>query len=142
MKFWDSSAVLPLILEELSSPLTEDILSQDSDMIVWWGTSVESNSAIQRRFREGTLPVDQLQNARESLRGLLSRAAEIVPSEVVRSLSHRLLAVHPLRAADSLQLSAALVWAEQNPGGHEMVCLDERLRQAARQEGFVVLPAT
>ncbi|MBT9584280.1 hypothetical protein IV102_13140 [bacterium] len=65
----------------------------------------------------------------------MSRATEIVPSEEVRSLSHRLLAVHPLRATDSLQLSAALVWADQNPAGHELVCLDERLRQAARQEG-------
>jgi len=48
--------------------------------------------------------------------------------------------VHSLRAADSFQLAAALIWAEENPQGLDLVCLDQNLREAAFKEGFAVLP--
>lgn len=60
MKFWDSSAVLPLIVDEPASPVILSILRQDTDMVLWWASSVESNSALQRRSREGALSLDQL----------------------------------------------------------------------------------
>ena len=41
---------------------------------------------------------------------------------------------------DSLQLAAALVWADHRPTGLGFACLDRRLRRAAAQEGFEVLP--
>jgi hypothetical protein len=53
----------------------------------------------------------------------------------------RLLRVHPLRAADSLQLAAAVVASEGDPGELPFVCLDEKLAQAASREGFVCLEA-
>jgi predicted nucleic acid-binding protein len=46
--------------------------------------------------------------------------------------------VHPLRAADALQLAAAVVAAEGIPASLSIVTLDERLAAAARREGFVV----
>ena len=86
------------------------------------------------------MSTEQLQHARARLQGLLARTAEVVPTEAVRILANRLTAIYPLRAADSFQLSAALVWSEQEPTGREVVILDQRLRQAAQQEGFTVLP--
>lgn len=62
------------------------------------------------------------------------------PTNKLRSLAGRLLAVHPLRAADALQLAAALRWCEDEPGGKAFVCLDDRLRAAARREGFSPIP--
>jgi len=62
------------------------------------------------------------------------------PDEEVRRQARRLLRVHPLRAADALQLGAAIVWAGRYEG-REFVSLDARLREAARLEGFAVLPA-
>ena len=50
------------------------------------------------------------------------------------------LSVHPLRAADALQLAAALLASDHEPQRMEVVCLDERLSEAARIEGFTVLP--
>jgi hypothetical protein len=47
---------------------------------------------------------------------------------------------HPLRAADALQLGAALVWCEEQSHGEVFVCLDARLREAARREGFSLAP--
>jgi len=45
-----------------------------------------------------------------------------------------------LRVADALQLAAALVSSEVTPRGDGFVTLDDRLRTAARAEGFAVLP--
>ncbi|HSJ25022.1 MAG TPA: hypothetical protein VK929_10160 [Longimicrobiales bacterium] len=60
--------------------------------------------------------------------------------EHVRTTAMRLLRTHPLRAADALQLAAALAWAPA-PAGDVFVTLDERLATAATLEGFTVLPA-
>jgi uncharacterized protein len=66
---------------------------------------------------------------------------EVTPSEDVRERAERLLGVHALRAADALQLAAALIWARERPARLEFVCLDGRLRGIAWREGFAVLPA-
>jgi hypothetical protein len=49
------------------------------------------------------------------------------------------LRVHPLRAADALQLAAAFIAAERRPSSLELVTLDDRLAVAARKEGFAVI---
>jgi predicted nucleic acid-binding protein len=77
----------------------------------------------------------------ERLRDTRSQVREIAPMESVRDRAIRLLAVHRLRAADALQLAAALVWSEEQPANETFVCLDRRLRGAARREGFSLLPA-
>jgi len=75
----------------------------------------------------------------EILAALFRECSEILPSEPVRQRAQRLLRTHPLRAADALQLAAALVWAHESPAGLEFVCLDQNLREAASREGFKVL---
>jgi hypothetical protein len=65
---------------------------------------------------------------------------EVEPAAALRERAVRLLSSHNLRAADALQLAAALVWAEERPAGRVFVCLDARLREAARLDGFTVLP--
>jgi predicted nucleic acid-binding protein len=52
----------------------------------------------------------------------------------------RFLRVHPLRAADALQLAAAFVAAERRPPSLEMVTLDDRLANAAK--GFAIIELT
>jgi uncharacterized protein len=47
--------------------------------------------------------------------------------------------VHPLRAADALQLAAAFAAAEGRPGSLELITLDDRLCLAARKKGFAVV---
>jgi hypothetical protein len=51
----------------------------------------------------------------------------------------RFLRVHPLRAADALQLAAAFMAAERRPASLQVVTLDERLADAARREGFALV---
>ncbi|MBT9589203.1 type II toxin-antitoxin system VapC family toxin [bacterium] len=140
MRFWDTAALLPLIMAEPTSQQMLDLLDSDDEVVVWWGTVLECHSAFSRRFREGALSSDELQRAKLRLHGLAARSLEVAPSEAVRVTAQRLVAVYPLRAADSLQLAAALAWAENDAICHPFVTLDQRLRTAAQQENFAVLP--
>jgi predicted nucleic acid-binding protein len=142
MKFWDSSAVIPLCLKEPASDIVKYIAEKDEDFVVWWTTRIECVSAMARRRREGVLPTHAERQARAVLTALTGEWSEIQPAELVRHRAERLLMVHSLRAADALQLAAALIWTEEATSGAEFVCLDQNLREAAMREGFTVLPQT
>ncbi len=138
--FWDSSALVPVLTAEARSSDMVALLRSDRAPAIWWGCPVECQSALHRRGREGLLSPGALAEALARL-GLLAEDVDVVaPTTQLRGRAGRVLAAHPLRAADSLQLAAALVWSDETPSGEAFVCLDERLREAARREGFEVLP--
>lgn len=140
MKFWDSSAILPLLVEEPQSLAREELLGADPEMAAWFSTPVECCSALMRRMREGAMTLSEADKAMARLRMLEASWVEVSPSDKVRTTAERLLRVHPLRAADALQLAAAWVACRGEPSGMELVCADERLSRAARLEGFAVVP--
>lgn len=139
MKFWDASAVVALLAEEASRGNLLDHLDEDPVMLVWWGTPVECTSAVARRERDRSLTTAEAALALDQLNTLADRWHEVLPSIALRNVAQRLLRVHPLRAADSLQLAAGIVAAEREPGTLDLVSLDERLNDAATREGFRVL---
>lgn len=129
----------PCYLSVSVSQLTS-LVRQDDRMVVWWETRIECMSAIFRRSRAQGLEETSASRARQALDLLSATWSEIEPGRVVRALAERLLAVHALRAADALQLAAALTWSDGAPRGVTVVCLDSRLREAAVREGFIVQP--
>ncbi len=135
MRFWDSSALVPLCLEQPLTVRSRELLESDSEPVVWWGSLIECASAIARLHREGNLTDKQEVAARQLLASLRASWFEMQAGEAVREQALRLLRVHPLRAADALQLAAALEWAGSPPTG-AFVTFDERLGAAARREGF------
>jgi hypothetical protein len=137
--FWDSSAVVPLLVDESPRDALLDLLRRDSGMIVWWGTPVECASAISRREREGALGMEAVGQAFDRLSTMAGEWHEVLASHAVRAAAQRMLRVHPLRAADSLQLAAALVAAEHEPASLDLVSLDDRLTEAASREGFRII---
>jgi uncharacterized protein len=139
MRFWDTSALLPLLVDEPARERMLALLAEDIEVLAWWGTPVEMASALAWREREGLLTADEVAAALDAARSLAESWHEIVPSDAVRRTAERLLRTHPLRAADALQLAAALIAADHNPTSLEIVCMDERLKFAARREGFTVL---
>lgn len=141
MRFWDTSAILPLVSREPFSDETRRLLEDDAGMVVWWATRVECVSAISRRAREGSLDPRAEAAARGLLDDLSGSWAEVRPTTRLRDLAEQTLAAHPLRSADALQLASALTWGGPRPRGRPFVCLDERLRAAASRSGFVPLPA-
>ena len=140
MNFWDTSAIVPLCVQEPTSAVVKDVLIRDEDMVVWWGTRTECISALTRQVREGNLTSLDERNARYVLHTLAQSWTEILPSEALRSTAERLVALHPLRAADALQLAAALLWCQGDTTGQGFVTFDRRLREAGYREGFTVLP--
>ena len=141
MKFWDASALVPLLVAEPTTRALQALAVRDSDMLVWWGSSVECVSALARLEREAALDGRQAGAAYDRLEALARFWHEIGPGEIVRETAMRFLRVHPLRAADALQLAAAFVAAENRPSALEVVTLDDRLAEAARKEGFVLVAA-
>ena len=138
MKFWDSSAIVPLVVAEETSTVCTRLL--DEAPLVWALTSVEIVSALERRARADGLDDETLATARGRLAALRDGWTEVWDLATVRDRAERLLAVHPLRAADSLQLAAALVACEERPRGMGFICLDRGLCAAATREGFEVMP--
>lgn len=116
-------------------------MAEDPDMMVWWGSPVECGSAVHRLRREGVFSSTEATRVLAGLAAVLDAANAVEPGAEMCGKALRVLGVHPLRAADALQLAAALLWARDDPGGRDFVCLDERLRTAAGIEGFQVLPA-
>ena len=143
MKFWDSSALVPLLAAEPASKPILALYTQDPEAVVWWSTPVECASAIARLERDESLSAEDAAVAFARLDALAASWLQVEPSDEIRETARRLLRMHPLRAADALQLAAAYAAAERRPPTMTFVTLDDRLRTAAGREGFVVqaLPA-
>ena len=139
MRFWDSSALVPLLVVEAATRELQDLYREDDQVLVWWAAAVECTSALARRERTGG-SADLIALGLERLRELESRWQEAGPVEAVRHTARRLVRVHGLRAADGFQLAAALVASEERPATLDLVTLDDRLAVAASREGFAVLP--
>ena len=136
MKFWDSSAVIPLLVPEVMSVSVQKLYEDDPVMAAWWATEIECTSAIARRQRLGQLPENVAAEAFVRLKALREGWHEVEPGEELRESAKRLLRVHDLRTADALQLAAAVYVAEARPSTLEFVSLDDRLLAAASREGF------
>lgn len=140
MRFWDSSAVLSLLIQEPFSWKTWELFQQDPYLLVWWATPVECVGALARIEREGRIEGQILARSWTRLGQLRERTHEIQPAEEIRLIAQDLLLKHPLRAADALQLASALSWFENRSRGASFITLDKRLRTAALLEGFQILP--
>ena len=139
MKFWDASAIVPLLIAEVSTRRLLALAGEDPAMLVWWGSEVECASALARAEREAAVNANGIVAAFSRLGQLKAAWHEINPSDAVRETATRFLRVHPLRAADALQLGAAFAAAEGRPASLELITLDDRLCVAARKEGFAVV---
>jgi predicted nucleic acid-binding protein len=143
VRYWDASAVVPLLVSESQTPTAIALLQGDSGMVVWWATRTECVSALSRKRRDGELSPLKHAQARVRLQRLQDAWTEMQPVPQVRALAETLLHRYPLlRTADALQLAAAVRWRGGAPSGAGFVSLDDRLRSAAVHEGFTVLPTT
>ncbi len=140
MRWWDTSAFVALLAKQHETAALRGLHAADDGVIVWWGTQVESVSALARLERGGALRASQAARLAATLESHLADADEIRPSEEIRTAACRVARSYHLTAGDALQLAAALVWTEHQPNGAGFVCLDRRLREAAAREGFEVLP--
>lgn len=140
MRYWDSSALVVLHLRQRYSDEVRALYLADPRVLTWLLSDVEVVSAIERLNREGLLAARAREDALTRVAAFWDSLHLVTLVEPVRARAKRLLAVHGLRAADAIQLGAALVGVADRPSGREFVCLDDRLAEAARREGFRVVP--
>lgn len=140
MRYWDASALVPLVVAETESEWARDRFGEDDRIITWVWTRTEIVSAIERRTREGSLSRLQRRLLLRRLDTVAGHWDEVTDGLAVRSRANLLLARQPLRAADAGQLAAALLVQEQLSSKLTFVCLDQRLSISAELEGLHVIP--
>ena len=140
MRFWDSSALVALLVAHASSSQLRTLYASDAEAVAWTLSDVEIRSALARLERDAALSNKDYQEAVSRAEALWKTLHVVSLVDTVKNRAKRLLGVHLLRSADALQLGAALTVTLDDPLGVEFVCLDERLTDAARREGFVLLP--
>jgi len=139
VRFWDTSALVPLIIDEPATPAMRALLRQDRDVLVWMLTGVELLSTLGRLGRTSAGLADLLPGIRYDAMALFTRWAAVTHVEGVRRRAERLVGVHPLSAADAMQLGAALLASDDRPETLDFVTLDRSLASSARLEGFRVV---
>ena len=140
MRYWDASALVPLVVAETESGWARDRLAEDERIVTWGWTRTEIVSAIERRTREGALTLLQRRNLLRHFDTFSNNWDEVTDLLAVRVRANLLLARHPLRVADAGQLAAALLVQEQLSSPLTFICLDQRLATAAELEGLHVMP--
>jgi uncharacterized protein len=136
VRYWDTSALVPLVVAETETQRMRSLLAEDPHIVTWAWTSVEFASAVERRVRQGELTREQRRDALSRFAELAEVWDEVTDVLTVRRRALAVLARHPLRAADAAQLGAALAVSSEQGPPLGFVCLDERLLHAAEREGL------
>jgi uncharacterized protein len=139
VKYWDTSAVVATLGAEQDSRGRTALVEDGGQAVAWWATRVECASALFRLRREEVIDEAVLTRAFKKMDVFFEKCVEVGPSEEVRKRAIRILRTHPLRAADALQLAAALVACREDPASLPFISSDQGLKAAAESEGFTVL---
>lgn len=139
MRYWDTSALVPLFVAEPTTDAVRSWLREDGLIVTWAWTRVEIASAVERRSRDGDLSRKQRRSVLSRLNEFGATWHEVIEMLAVRSRASSMLARHSLRAADAAQLGAAVHVQEQLGVPLQFVALDRRLVEAAEREGLAVL---
>lgn len=138
--FWDASVLVPLCCSQPAlTTLSRRVARQFIRKVVWWGTAVEVYSALQRLHREEELSDQELLRAQRKWEMLNDTLLVVEPKERVRDLAAAFPRLYGLRALDSFQLAAALIWCKEKPRRRPFVCFDTRLAGAAEKAGFLAV---
>lgn len=135
LAFWDTSALVPLCVRQSGTPRAI-ALYKSYEAVVWWATPVEIASSLARLVRMKELNTNEWAKARRLVADLAASWFVIQPSDVLRERATRLVDLYDLRAADALQLAAALEWSAGVPHGKLFLATDHKLQEAAILTGF------
>lgn len=138
--FWDSSAIVSLCIHHQTTPIVRGLISRYK-MAVWWSTPVEIHGAIERLRRTKVITASEHANALAEASLFRGGWREMTPYDAVRDEAEQMLDRFPLKAADALQLAAALSWCNGKPQGRAFISGDAQLLRAAEHLGFRTIAA-
>jgi predicted nucleic acid-binding protein len=139
LAFWDASALVPLCVRQTNTPQSL-LWRRRYQTVIWWLTPVEIASALARLLRIGQLDTNGWGRALKLGRALDEAWFVIKPTEALRTRAVDIVKRYDLRAADALQLAAAVEWCEAAPRGRKFLSVDKKLREAATLIGFDAYP--
>lgn len=140
--FFDSSALIKRYHAEVGTAKTDELLAHQDNKIIISSLAVsEITSALNRKKNEGKINPELLQDIlNEFYREVLDRFTVISLDDSLIPHSIELILNRNLRTLDSLQLSAALsVFQLLSEMKFVFVCADQKLLDAAKQEGLETL---
>jgi len=137
LAFWDASALIPLCVRQIQTPQAR-VLYLNHAVGVWWATPVEIVSGLTRLKRMSEIDQDEFLIGKQRALELARVWVPIGPTASIAARACSLLELYPLRAADALQLAAALDACEDKPQSNLFITADQRLADAAQQSGFSV----
>ena len=136
--FFDSSAIIPVLLQQPFSARARQLLRKYQKPVLAWTTPIEVQSALSRLYREGYLNDKGYHTSMDRFLHIEDNRLEVLPTEKLRGLAREVLRNYDLRAADAIQLASALLWCNEKPKGKPFLTFDARLADAAAKAGFVV----
>ena len=143
--FWDSSALVKRYIVERGTPWVREITGTiaRNALIVARITWVEMQSALARRYREGSLTAEQIAGSTRALRYDWDAQYLVVDlDQPLADLAGQLVRKHSLRAYDAVQMASALrvqpSFADARSAVLTFVAADDRLLAAAEAEGLQI----
>ena len=141
--FFDASALVKRYATEIGSEWVEAVCQDGEAVIVIASLSVvEVVSAIRRKARSGEMtPTTRDRSLTGLQRHLRRQYVQIHLRTGVITEASRVLAFHPLKASDAVQLASAMAAKRGRTArgrGLRFVAADGQLLEAARRSGFDV----
>jgi uncharacterized protein len=134
VRFWDTSALIPILLDEDRSTIALSFMRTDSNVVVSFLTLVEIDSTLARRQASA----QQRRDALELYASLRSIWTVIDDYKAIVHEARRVAQTHALRSGDAVQLASAVIGCRPK-GLIPFVCFDDELNAAAFAEGFPLL---
>jgi len=139
--FFDSSALLKRYRDETGSQWIVELTKTSDRLVVARLAHVEVMAALIRRARQSAELPRNVESVLTAFENDIQRDFHVVEfGELLIARALDLLRAHGLRAADAIQLAAALVSRPAPPvaGGFFLVSADDELNAAAAAEGLQV----
>lgn len=137
MKYWDSSALVTLFVEQPCSAKYAALYEREGQVITAWHSVAECASAFCRLRREELLTEAQLTELLTHLQTQAENWYILASGNRLEKLTLRMLRIHPLRAMDAIHLAAACLVRGDELAPMGFFTEDARLTEAAAKEGFV-----
>jgi hypothetical protein len=147
VKFWDASAILPLLVAVTTTERLQALAQRDPDMLAWWGSAVKCASALARLEREAALDAKSAELAFQRLRLIADAWHEVEPRRLsARTRSDSCASIpcgRPMRCSSprrSLPRNAARIASGGQAGRTPCRCDAQGRVRAGRHCGRVIHP--
>lgn len=134
--YFDTSSVVPLIVEEASTALCNRVWTEASRVVCARLLYPEARAALARAGRMGRLDGTQLRDAVVELDSIVTQVDHVEVTAQLAQHAGELAEAHGLRGYDAVHLAAAAAVADRDL---VLVTGDSELAAAARSVGVAVL---